>query len=798
MERTIALVACLILGAAIGWFGERGPRPAPANAPASAFSAGRALADIEIIARKPHPTGSAANFAVREHLVARMEALGLTPQVKVARPFATRERGGKTHVYGARIENLVGMLPGRDPSAPALALMAHYDSVPLSPGAGDDAAGVAAILEIIGVLRARGQPERDVIVILTDGEELGLFGARAFFAEDPLAQRIGFVINLEARGSAGRVNMFQTGANGGPTVDLFARVTPGSPSNSLAAFAYEQMPNDTDFTIPREMGLAGLNYAFAGRQFDYHSPTATVATLSRRSLQDLGDQALAATVATAYSDTLPGTGPDKVYAPLPGGKTVAYEAPLGWILIALSALLLGLAVLRARRARIEFRLLDAGQGALAGVYVLVATTVVLRFARQATGVGFGYLEQRELLAQAARFEAVVILLALGVVLLAAAALAKGGMRLTTGLLALAAGLGCQVFGGWDLPGALLGLAAGLVALAAFGQPAQRGASWTGLLATGLAGAVALQILAPTAAFLISWPLLLACFGAALSTLGAARPLALRLPMILIGAVGLGWLSFAIHALFVNLDMVELLALTAWLAAFLLWPFAHPRMGGAGRITALLVLGAGLALLALVRLDPPWSERYPRATIVQYLVDQGEDRAYRLEAAPELSDWSRRALRADGGEIRSLEATPVWRRPVHAATAPALALPSPQLELDGGAGRQVLSATPPPGASTLILELRASGPVSDVRVNGRPAGLLATPGQWSQLRWSAEAQPVQLSFQPVDDAGQLEVRYGAVTPGWPAAATPLPPRPREVMAFDTSDSTVVTGTKLLSW
>ncbi|MAK80652.1 M20/M25/M40 family metallo-hydrolase [Phenylobacterium sp.] len=795
MERTIALVVCLMLGAAIAWLGEQGPRARPADAPADVFSAHRALADIEIIAKAPHPTGSPANFAVREHLMARMTALGLSPEVTVARPFAAREIAGKTYVAGARIENVTGVLPGRDPNAPALALMAHYDSVPRSPGAGDDAAGVAAILEIISALRARGQPERDVIVIFTDGEEIGLLGARAYFQQPGAAERIGFLINLEARGSAGRVNMFQTGINGGPTIDLFARVSPGSPSNALAAFAYDQMPNDTDFTVPRDLGLAGLNYAFSGRQFDYHSTTATAQTLSRRSVQDLGDQALAAAVAAAYSDTLPGQGPDRVFAPLPGGKTVAYAPSVGWGLLVAAALLLALAAVRARRSGQELKLLDIGQGALAGLYVMLAGAVILRFARQATGVGFGYLEQRELLAQAARFEGVVILLALGVVLLAAAALAKGGMRLATALLATGAAVGCQI-GGWDLPALALGLAAGLLALLTFGRPAQRSASWAGLLATGLAGGIALQAVAPTPAFLVAWPLLLACLGAAITSLGAARALPLRVMLILLGALGLGWLGFAIHTVYVNLDMVELLAPLAWLAAFLLWPFAHPKLGGAGKITALLVLGAGLVLLAVVRFDPPWSARYPQATMVQYLVDQTTGEAYRLDAAPVLTPWSREAL--GGGEIRAIDASPIWRRSAHGASAPVLDLAAPRFDLDAGGGRQVLSATPPSGAAYLILEVRASVPVEDVRLNGRPVAILSQPGVWSQVRWSADAQPAQISFAPMTEAGVLEIRYGALTPGWPAAAAPLPPRPDDLMAFDRGESTVVRGAVSLNW
>ncbi|MDO8408452.1 MAG: M20/M25/M40 family metallo-hydrolase [Phenylobacterium sp.] len=798
MERTIALAACLAMALALGWLGERGPAPRPADAAAETFSAVRAFEDIAVMAKAPHPLGTPANFAVRDHLVARMAAMDLSPRVVVARPFVARTYSGQTYVTGGRVENVIGVLPGRDPEAPALGLMAHYDSVPRSPGAADDAAGVAAALEIVRAFRARGQPERDVVLIMTDGEEAGLLGARAFFQNDPLAGRIGFVINMEARGSAGRANMFETGPDNGPVIDLFVRTSPGSPSNALAVFAYEQMPNDTDFSIARDQGIPGLNYAFVGRQFDYHSPTSTVETLSARSVQDLGDQTLAAAVAIAYSDTLPGRGPNRVYSTTFAGHMLAYPAMVGWGVIAAAALLLILAGFQARKSGAPVRWLDAGQGILAGLYILVAVAVMLRFARRASGAGFGFLEQHLLLAQAARFEAVLVLLALGVVLLGAAALAKGGMRLTTALAPLAAAVGCQIFGGWDLAGLALGLVAAVIALAAFGRPAERSGAWVGLLASGLIAAVALQVLAPTTAFLVAWPVLLASGGAALSRLGERRPLGLRLVLILLCGAGLGWLAGLAHAVFVSLDLVELLALTAWLAAFFLWPFAHPKIGGAGRVTALLVLGAGLALLGLMRADPPWSERYPRATLIYYLADQTAGEAYRIEAAPRLTDWSRQALNAPDGHIARLEAPPILSRQVWATPAPMLALPEPALELDAGGGRQVFSAAAPPAARILALEIRVTGEVADVRLNGQPAPLFATPDAWSRLWWTGDARPLEVSFTPIAQAGRLEVRYGAITERWPVGAAPLPPRPDEIMAFDTSDSLIVKGEKAFSW
>ena len=156
MERTLALAASLILAAILAWLHELPPRVAPLDAAPERFSAARAMEDIRVIAAEPHPTGSAANARVRDHLVRRMTALGLSPEVQRTAALATVERPGGASVTGGIVENVIGVLPGRDPQAPAVALMAHYDSVPGSPGAADDAAGVAAALEIARALKARG------------------------------------------------------------------------------------------------------------------------------------------------------------------------------------------------------------------------------------------------------------------------------------------------------------------------------------------------------------------------------------------------------------------------------------------------------------------------------------------------------------------------------------------------------------------------------------------------------------------------------------------------------------------
>ena len=95
------------------------------------------MADVREIARAPHPVGSDDHARVQAYLMQRMTAMGLAPQIQTG-PLSPRavqrmEREGRS-AQGLTAANLVGVLPGRDPDRPAVLMMAHYDSVPGSPG----------------------------------------------------------------------------------------------------------------------------------------------------------------------------------------------------------------------------------------------------------------------------------------------------------------------------------------------------------------------------------------------------------------------------------------------------------------------------------------------------------------------------------------------------------------------------------------------------------------------------------------------------------------------------------------
>lgn len=285
----LAALALWALGAFGALLLERPPAPLPANAPASEGAAGRALEVLERIARAPEervtvprPLGSEANARCRARIMDELRRMGLDPEERKA--FATLPGSGTA----ATVHNIVAVVPGDGglvPEDSAILAVAHHDSVPASPGIGDDLAGVAAILEAVRALRAGPALRRDLILLFTDGEERGLLGAEAFAAEHPLRDRVGAVINVEGRGASGPSRMFETGASNGPSIASLAAAARRPSASSVSTEIYRRMPNDTDFSVWRRRGIGGLNFAFIGDYQAYHSPVDDIDRLSKRSLQ---------------------------------------------------------------------------------------------------------------------------------------------------------------------------------------------------------------------------------------------------------------------------------------------------------------------------------------------------------------------------------------------------------------------------------------------------------------------------------------------------------------------------------
>lgn len=254
------------------------PRPASVNAPLAEFSSERALKHLTVIAQKPHPVGSSEHAAVANYIRNELTALGLSPEVQQT-PAVT---------------NILVRLKGTSDEK-AVLLVGHYDSVPAGPGAGDDGSAVVAILETLRALKSSQPLRNDVVALFSDGEELGTLGAKAFVYQHPWAKDVGLVLNFDARGTSGPVIMFETSDKNGWLIKEFAKAAPHPAANSLAAAIYVLMPNNTDFSVFKETGFAGLNFAYIVGLNHYHTPLDNLTNLDHRSLQHQGSTALALT-----------------------------------------------------------------------------------------------------------------------------------------------------------------------------------------------------------------------------------------------------------------------------------------------------------------------------------------------------------------------------------------------------------------------------------------------------------------------------------------------------------------------
>src|ERR671916_1286816 len=218
-HRWIGVVVTLVLGAlaAVSLLALEPLDPLPASAPANEFSAERAFSHVQQIAERPHPVGSPANAEVRDYLVGQLEDLGLRPIVQEATSARTKE--GTASI--ARVHNIHARIPGSLRTGHVV-LVAHYDSVPRGPGAADDGAGVAAILEIARVFTSGSPPRNDIDILFTDAEEPWLLGAQAFVSADRLDPRRSVVLNLEARGTSGPPLMFQSSSDNATLISALA------------------------------------------------------------------------------------------------------------------------------------------------------------------------------------------------------------------------------------------------------------------------------------------------------------------------------------------------------------------------------------------------------------------------------------------------------------------------------------------------------------------------------------------------------------------------------------------------
>lgn len=722
MSRVLAVAVLAVTG----WLSLTTLEP-PDEVPGGAegFSLDRALADVENIASEPRPVGSAAHDRARRYLVDEIERAGLKPEVQEA----VIPAGDPPRVHRlTRVRNVIARMPGRG-EGDAIMLAAHYDSVPAAPGAGDDAAGMAALLETMRVMTDGGAPGRDVIFLFTDAEEMGLLGARAF-VDAGLADDVGWVVNVEGRGAGGASIMFETLPGDVEAMRFFANTSPRPVASSYSYDVYRRMPNDTDFSVFREVVPAGFNFAFIEDPAAYHSSVDTPKRLERGSLIHHGTQALA--LARGLSESPPDVGGKRaVYFSLPGYGLAVYSA--------------------------------AWDGYVAVVTGFLAVMVI------AIGLYRGRLRSLRLLT--------------GSVLVPVAIAASVASLMALDWIWME-GLGLAR----DTRGALTSLGYGWLLVAA-GVAWLSGAwlaRWVGVVPMAVAAAIWWTLLAgmcvwylDSSAFLFTWPVLFAWLSLLLVVLRSQGESRWPASVVVVGALPavVIWLP-TLKGLAVALGPAAMaLGIAAALPVTLLSVQAS-QLTGAGRARWLLpalVLAAGLGTFGWAALSAGPSPSSPRSDSLVYALDGGTGEAFWASYDRSPDDWTRRLL---GNEPSRRVVPEFFDGDLELMTAPAEALPlaGPEITLvasealEDGSRRVTMTIRSVREAPVMEVSISPEGELRRAFVGGEP---LAVDGRFRIAYHAVPREGIRLVLELAGD-GPVDVAAVDGSFGLPDLAPARPP------------------------
>ena len=753
----------LALGLIVLWWGGLAPslQPPPvqsASAPDTEFSAERARQHLREITREPRPMGSTGHAHTRGYLIDQLQRLGLEPQVQQT----TSLRRANSTVTSADVQNVMARIEGRDSSA-AIVLMTHYDSVANSPGAADAGNGVAAILETARALVAGPSLENDVILLFTDAEEVGLFGARAFVDEHPWAEDIGIVLNAEGRGNSGPVSMFRTAGGNGRMLEIMARNVPRPVAESLSHDLFAIMPNDTDLTIFARAGFAGMDFANVHGLAHYHTPLDSYGHADPRTLQHHGEYLLNLARAFGSEDLTSIGAPDRVYFTAPIRGLVHY--PMSWVIpLALLVLLLavGLMIRELNQGRLGLG------GTAIGVAVILVMLVVLPLMAVAAWVGLReFVPEYSWFGNGTVYSSSCYLAGICLLVIAAQiaifALLRHRLQLA------------DLFISATLVWALIGLASAL---------------WL-----------------PGGSYLLTWPMMIVLGGYLLFVMAQGWKLRAVICILLSFPV-LYFMVPLIHevSIALTLDLIGVPVFFMVLAVALLTLPVDLLYRGFGRKLPVGLALAGVAVLVWTLIDAGFDEYRKKPNSIEYIADVSENEAAWYSLDPEPDDWTRQFL----GESPQRESLPDWaptylRRPGGAWHRPTEVLMegSPQAYLVGIASTgseqtwRILVRVPAETFSTVI-DFGEQSPVQALTINGRNKAGESNGHIARVIHYGSDAAGVELNLTSEVGIDEVQLILRSNIPGLPVThEKDVQPRPPSMMsAGPTADRTRLQRTIVL--
>jgi hypothetical protein len=747
---TAPLIAWLGLGlvAFLTIWLQRPPDPVPATAAATEFSAARAIRHVEAIARAPRPIGSANHAAARDYIVQQLRALGLEPEIQ--KTTAINSTSAPVFLAGT-IENIIARKKGGGDGR-AVLLVAHYDSVPTGPGANDDGAAVATLLETVRALAASDQRlKNDIIFLFTDAEETGLLGARGFVEEHPWAKEVEVTLNFEARGNGGPVIMFETSPQNGALIRALAKATSYPLANSLSYEVYKRLPNSSDLTVFKAAGWPGMNFAYINGLTHYHTQLDNLENVDARTLQHHGSYALA--LSRYFGATVPAVKPegDAIYFDVLGFMLVRYPAWLAW----------------------PFTL---------GALLLFAAVIWLGFRRKGlTGAG---------MAKGA------LLLFLSFIAAAAAVFGAWWLvrKMHPGYSLIPQG-DSYSHGLYVIGFAALTLATTAAIIGTFGRRISGPNLFAGALLWWAASMIAATIWVVGGSYLPTWPLLFALPGLGYTFVrrdGSARSPAGFAIASLCAIPGILLVAPLVHLILIAMPFTLAPALVLFLVLLsaLLIPLLRSSTAGSRWAFPGVVAAIALLFFILAGIGPPFDKDHRQSNHVLYALNAATQRALWVSSDARPDEWTEQFFGRKPERGPLADPFPLGTRVYLQAPAPVAPLSPPEAKVledvtTNGTRHLRLHLASPRGAERISLKINAE--ILSAAINGRNLTGNNTanepPKSWSLLYLAVPKEgmelvletrsPAPLALRLVDESYGLPVFDSAKFTNRPAHMMPAP-------------------------
>lgn len=319
--------------------------------PTGDFNATRARKYLErITSVGPRPAGSpendimTVNFLLEQVERVRSESVEgpntITVEMhKYSGSFSIDFLGGFTSCYD-QITNVVVRLEPRSGAQHFVLANCHFDSVPSSPGASDDAVSCAVMLEVLHSISNLSIPLNHGVIFLFNGAEENILQAsHGFVTQHEWVKQIRAFVNLEAAGVGGKELVFQTGPENPWLVQAYVHAVKHPFASVVGQEVFQSgiIPSDTDFRIFRDFGnIPGIDLAFIENGYIYHTKYDTADRILTDSIQRAGDNILALLKHLVTSEILADPSEYRhgsmVFFDVLGLTMVAYPARVGSII----------------------------------------------------------------------------------------------------------------------------------------------------------------------------------------------------------------------------------------------------------------------------------------------------------------------------------------------------------------------------------------------------------------------------------------------------------------------------------